>query len=104
MRELVTYDPHLIPGVLGGSSGTTYDAFFLLEDARRNGARAALFGRKIKDSEHPLTLVRHLRAIADGELGADEACRSYHAELGALGIRPRRPLEEDLALTERWGE
>jgi hypothetical protein len=104
MRELVTYDPHLIPGVLGGSSGTTYDAFFLLEDARRNGARAALFGRKIKDSEHPLTFVRHLRAIADGELGADEACRSYHAELGALGIRPRRPLEEDLALTERWGD
>jgi hypothetical protein len=102
MEELVAYDPHLIPGVLGGSSGTTHDAFFLLEDARRHGARAALFGRKIKDSEHPLTFVRHLRAIADGELDAREACRSYHADLAALAITPRRSLEEDLQLTEPW--
>ena len=102
MAELVAYDPHLVPGVLGGSSGTTYDAFLLLEDARRNGARAALFGRKIKDSEHPLSFVRHLRAIADGELGAEAACRSYHAELDSLGIAARRPLEADLELTEPW--
>jgi hypothetical protein len=99
MRELVAYDPNLIPGILGGASGTTYDAFFLLEDARRNGARAALFGRKIKDSEHPLTFVSHLRAIADGGLDAREACRSYHAELERLRIRPHRPLEQDLELT-----
>jgi hypothetical protein len=102
MQELAGYDPHLIPGVLGGSSGTTYDAFFLLEDARRNGARAALFGRKIKDSEHPLSFVRHLRAIADGQIDAREACRAYHAELHTLGISPRRPLDEDLQLTEPW--
>ena len=103
MRALAAYDPHLIPGVLGGASGTTYDAFFLLEDARRNGARAALFGRKIKDSEHPLTFVRHLRALADGLTDAGEACRAYHSDLAALGITPRRPLTEDLELTERWG-
>ena len=103
MRELAAYDPHLIPGILGGASGTTYDAFFLLEDARRNGARAALFGRKIKDSEHPLTFVRHLRLIADGELDAQQACRSYHAELERLAISPVRPLHKDLELTERWG-
>ena len=103
MEELAAYDPHLIPGILGGSSGTTFDAFFLLEDARRHGARAALFGRKIKDSEHPLTFVRHLRAIADGQLDAREACRAYHAELDALRIPPQRPLDDDLALTEHWG-
>ena len=103
MRALAAYDPHLIPGVLGGASGTTYDAFFLLEDARRNGARAALFGRKIKDSEHPLTFVRHLRALADGQIDAGEACRAYHSDLRALGIAPRRSLAEDLELTERWG-
>jgi hypothetical protein len=61
-----------------------------------------MFGRKIKDSEHPLTFVRHLRAIADGQIDAGEACRVYHADLGALGIRPRRPLDEDMQLTERW--
>ena len=99
MRELVAYDPSLIPGILGGASGTTYDAFFMLADARRNGARVALFGRKIKDSEHPLTFVSHLRAIADGNLDARDACRSYHAELKRLRIPPRRPLEQDLQLT-----
>src|SRR5579884_1427521 len=45
MEELVAYDPTLIPGILGGSSGTTYDAFKLLEEAKKHGARAALFGR-----------------------------------------------------------
>jgi hypothetical protein len=102
MRELAAYDPHLVPGILGGGSGTTFDAFFLLEDARRNGARAALFGRKIKDSEHPLTFVSHLRRIADGELEAQEACRSYHAELAKLGVTPARALDEDLERTESW--
>jgi hypothetical protein len=100
MEELVAYDPHLVPGVLGGSAGTTHDAFRLLEDARRHGARAALFGRKINRSEHQLTFVRYLRAIADDAIGAAEACRAYHADLERLGIRPNRPLEEDLKLTD----
>ena len=100
MQALASYDPHLVPGILGGASGTTYDAFFLLEHARRNGARAALFGRKIKDSEHPLTFVQYLRLIADGNVDAADACRAYHADLGRLGIAPYRPLEQDLQLTE----
>jgi len=99
MEELVAYDPHLVPGILGGSGGTTFDAFFLLEDARRHGARAALFGRNINASEHQLEFVRHLRLIADGEASAEEACRSYHAELRRLGVRPRRSLDDDLQLT-----
>jgi hypothetical protein len=91
MQELAAYDPHLIPGILGGASGTTYDAFFLLEEARGDGARAALFGRKIKDSEHPLTFVQYLRLIADGQVEAAEACRAYHADLRRLSITPHRP-------------
>ncbi len=100
MEALVAYDPHLVPGVLGGSAGTTHDAFRLVQDARRHGARAALFGRKINRSEHQLTFVRHLRAIADGALEAAEACRSYHADLERLGIRPYRSLDDDLKLTD----
>jgi len=100
MEQLAAYDPHLVPGVLGGSAGTTHDAFHLLQDARRHGARAALFGRKINVSEHQLTFVQHLRAIADGELEAAEAVRSYHADLERLGIAPRLPLVDDLQLTE----
>jgi hypothetical protein len=100
LEDLVAYDPHLVPGILGGSAGTTHDAFRLLEEARRHGARAALFGRKINRSEHQLTFVRYLRAIADADLEAAEACRAYHADLERLGIRPSRTLEEDLKITE----
>jgi hypothetical protein len=99
MEELVAYDPSLVPGILGGSSGTTHDAFKLLEDAKRHGARAALFGRKINNSEHQLTFVRYLRAIADGQITAEEACRAYHGDLQKLNIKPYRPLKDDLELT-----
>ena len=100
MEALVSYDPHLVVGVLGGSAGTTHDAFRLIEEARRHGARAALFGRKINRSEHQLTFVRWLRAIADGRIEAADACRSYHADLKRIGVRPFRPLAEDLQLTD----
>jgi hypothetical protein len=100
LEELVAYDPHLVVGILGGSAGTTHDAFRLLEEARRHGARAALFGRKIKGSEHQLTFVRYLRTLADGDIDAAEACRAYHADLEHLGIRPHRSLDDDLKLTD----
>jgi hypothetical protein len=89
-----------VVGVLGGAAGTTHDAFRLVEDARRHGARAALFGRKINRSEHQQTFVRHLRAIADGQVAAAEACRAYHADLARLGLRPFTTLEDDLRLTD----
>ena len=99
MEQLVSYDPHLVAGILGGSSGTTFDAFNLLEDARKHGARAALFGRKINNSEHQLTFVTFLHAIANGKIGAVEATRAYHGELQKLGIKPYRELKDDLAQT-----
>ena len=99
LEELVAYDPSVVVGILGGSSGTTYDAFKLLAEARRHGARVALFGRRIKDSEHPLEFIRMLRVIADGEIEPEEAVRNYHGELQKNGIRPKHRLEEDLLLT-----
>jgi hypothetical protein len=99
MEELAAYDPHLVPGILGGSSGTTYDAFKLLEEAKKYGARAALYGRKINNSEHQLTFVTYLRAIADGTITAQEAVKAYHGDLAKLGIKPYRPLKEDVELT-----
>ncbi|MFN8009104.1 MAG: hypothetical protein U0V70_19170 [Terriglobia bacterium] len=100
MEELVHYDPGLVPGILGGSSGTTHDAFKLLADAKKYGARAALFGRKINTAEHQLAFVRFLRALADGEMTPQEAVKAYHGELQKLGLRPQRPLEEDLRITQ----
>ena len=46
MEELVRYDPHLVVGILGGSAGTTRDAFQLLYDAQKFGAKVALFGAR----------------------------------------------------------
>ncbi len=101
MEELAGYDPHLVPGILGGSAGTTYDAFKLLEDARDHGARAALFGRKINNAEHQLSFIQFLRWIADGEATAEQAVPAYHGVLQGLGIRPHRPLDEDMQLTNQ---
>jgi hypothetical protein len=88
-----------VAGILGGSSGTTHDAFKLLEESRAHGARAALFGRKINNSEHQLTFVRYLHAIANGRIKAEEAVRAYHGELQKLQLKPYRALKDDLELT-----
>ena len=53
--------------------GTTRDAFQLLFDAKKYGARVALFGRKINNSECQLAFVEFLRLIADGHLEPAEA-------------------------------
>ena len=98
MEELVTYDPHLVVGILGGSSGTTYDAFKLLAEAKKYGARAALFGRKINHAECQLAFIKFLRLIADGEIEPEEAVRAYHGVLEELKITPWRTLEEDIVL------
>ena len=96
-EQLAAYDRSLVVGILGGGAGTTHDAFGLLEEARRHGARVALFGRKINAAENQPAFVRCLRLVADGEVVAPEAVRMYHAELAKLGIKPFRPLEADLA-------
>lgn len=98
MEELVSYDPHLVVGVLGGGAGTTYDAFKLLAEAKKYGARAALFGRKINSAECQLAFVEFLRLIADGLIEPEEAVKAYHGVLQELQIRPHRRLEEDLTL------
>jgi hypothetical protein len=98
LEELVRYDPHLVVGILGGSAGTTYDAFKLLAEAKKYGARVALFGRKINNAENQLAFVRFLRLLSDGEIEPEEAVRAYHGVLQKLGIPPQRSLEEDLQL------
>jgi hypothetical protein len=99
MEELANYDPHLVPGILGGSSGTTYDAFKLLAEAKKYGAKAALFGRKINNSEHQLSFIQFLRWLADGEITPEEAVKAYHGVLEKMGIKPFRPYFQDCQLT-----
>jgi hypothetical protein len=99
-EELVNYDPALVIGVLGGCAGTTYDAFKLIAEAQKYGARAALFGRKINAAEHPLTMVEFLKRIVDGDICPEEAVRAYHGALPKLKLRPDRNLDDDLRLTD----
>jgi len=74
----------------GGGSGTTLDAFQLIHDAQKHGARVALFGRKINHSEHPLAFIEFLRRIVDGEVEPVEAVKAYHAVLEKLGVKVDR--------------
>lgn len=101
MEELVQYDPNLVVGILGGSAGTTYDAFKLIHDAQKYGARVALYGRKINNAEHQLGFIEMLRQITNGNLNPEEAVRAYHGILQAKNITPKLPLEKDLELTDQ---
>jgi hypothetical protein len=100
LDELVSYDPTIVVGILGGAAGTTHDTFKLLDDVRRGGARLVLFGRKINLAEDPLAIIALMRQVADGAVGPEEAVRAYHDGLQRAGVKPRRPLTDDLAITE----
>ncbi len=100
MEQIATYDPHLIPGILGGSAGTTFDAFHMLHEAKQHGAKVALYGRKINNAEDQRAFIAHLRHIADGEETPKEAVRAYHGDLERMKIEPHRPLEEDMKVSD----
>jgi hypothetical protein len=99
LEELCAYDPSIVIGVLGGSSGTTHDAFTLVHDAKRHGARVALFGRKINAAEHQLSFVQYLRMVAEDQILPAEAVKAYHGALRTLGLTPYRSLDKDLELS-----
>lgn len=100
LEELVRYDPHLIVGILGGSAGTTRDAFQMLHDAQKYGAKVALYGRKINNAENQLAFIHFLRLIVEGVLGPVDAVKAYHAVLAKLGVRPHRTLDDDLKIQD----
>ncbi|MCB1497938.1 MAG: hypothetical protein KDJ86_19295 [Bauldia sp.] len=101
MEELASFDPgHLIVGILGGSAGTARDTFELLSQAERYGARVALFGRKIHLAESPIDIVTLMRRVVAREVTPEEAVKVYHDEIGKKGIKPVRPLADDIQITE----
>jgi hypothetical protein len=101
MEELVTYDPSIVVGILGGSSGTTYDAFKLIADTQKYGGRVALFGRKINESENQFAFIKFLRMIVDGDITPEEAVKAYHGVLQEMNIKPYRSLEDDQQMTDQ---
>ena len=101
MEELAQYDPNLVVGILGGSAGTTYDAFKMIHDAQKYGARVALYGRKINNAEDQLAFIEMLKLITDGKISPEEAVRAYHGVLQSKGLKPTRALPEDLKSTDQ---
>lgn len=99
LEELCGFDASLVVGVLGGSAGTSHDAFKLIHEAKRYGARVALFGRKINAAEHQPSFVECLRLVADDQIQPAEAVKAYHASLHKLRIAAHRDLHDDLELT-----
>ena len=61
MEELASYDSGLVVGIMGGSSGTTFDAFHQLWEAREHGARAALYGRMINNAEDQQSFIKFVK-------------------------------------------
>ncbi len=101
MEELCSYDPQrLIVGVLGGSAGTTRDTLELVRQSAKFGAKVALFGRKILQSEAPHELVRTMRLVVESGVKCEDAVRWYHGYLTNQNIMPNRTLEDDLTITE----
>lgn len=101
MEQIVACLPGIPVGIVGGAAGTTFDAFSLLVEAARHGARGALFGRRIAAAEHQPSFVRFLDYLSKGEVSPVEAVHAYHGVLQALGIRPFRDLAEDLLPTSQ---
>jgi orotidine-5'-phosphate decarboxylase len=98
MEALVTYDSSVIVGILGGVTSTTYDAYKLIAEARKYGARVALFGRRIRGAENPRAFLDTLRDVADGEVSPEEGVKVYRDALGSLGVAPIRSLDDDMVL------
>ena len=46
-------------------------------------------------------MVKHMRAVASGDLTPSEAVKSYHGDLAKAGIKPSRELAADLEVTEK---
>lgn len=101
MDELASHDPSLVIGILGGSAGTTRDTFELLTQAERNGARVALFGRKINLAESPLDLVALFRPVLERSIKPEDAVKAYHATLAKKKLPPMRALADDQVITEK---
>lgn len=101
MEELASYDPaNLVVGILGGGAGTTRDTLELVAQAERSGARVALFGRKIHQTEDPIEIVRFMRRVVERELTPHDAVAAYHDHLAKASLRPWRPLDADREVTD----
>ncbi|MEM7032176.1 MAG: hypothetical protein AAF629_21675 [Chloroflexota bacterium] len=98
MEALVNYDTSVVVGILGGPASTTYDAYKLIYEAKKYGARLTLFGRRIKDAEDSLAFTKILRQVAADTISPEEAVKAYHGALQKQGIKPKRDLETDMVL------
>ncbi|MEY4748249.1 MAG: hypothetical protein RIQ60_463 [Pseudomonadota bacterium] len=100
-EEIAGYDPgRIVFGILGGAAGTTRDCLELLKQAEKYGARVALFGRKIYQSEDSVLMLQAMRRVLGEGISSLEGVRAYHADLAAAGKPAWRGLDDDMQLTD----
>ncbi|WP_210209616.1 hypothetical protein [Aureimonas flava] len=100
-EDLASFDPgNLIVGILGGASSTNRDTLEMVKQAEKYGARVALFGRKIFFAEDSRAIVRAMRSVIEDGISSEEATKAYHDHLQKNGIRAKKPLAEDLEITD----
>jgi len=100
-EALASFDPdQLIVGILGGAAGTNRDTLELMKQAERHGARVALFGRKIYFAESSVHILQTMRDVIEQQLTSEDATKLYHDRLQKAGIVPKRPLADDLEITD----
>ncbi len=99
MAELTSFDTDLNVGIMGGSSGTSMDAFELANQAAECGARAAFFGRRIKNAVLPLEMSRLIREVGRGTMSPKLAVDEYHDEVGERPLPGGLTKEQDSEIT-----
>jgi len=96
-EDLVNF-ASVIVGILGGPASTTYDSYKLIAEAKKYGARVALFGRRIKGTENPFAFCEILREVADENISPEEGVKAYHGALQSAGIAPHRSFDDDMVI------
>ena len=100
LEELTSFDPAGDRGVLGGG-GRHHPRLPASCFAGRTLRRTRrLVGREISLAETPLAIVATRRAPVAGAGRRRRPCKAYHGELQKQRIKPQRPLEDDMAITE----
>ena len=102
MEQLAGYDSRLIVGVLGGSSGTTYDAFHQLWEAKKHGA--ARRPLRPDDQQRRASVEFHRASAPPGRRSAGAARGGAFVPCGLAAVEnsalspPRRRSPTDAAL------
>ena len=91
MEALANYDPSLIVGILGGSAGTTFDAYHMVWEAKKYGAGVGLV--RSQDQQCGKSVVLHQTPAScrrrSGRADRSRACLSWRSAEAGYPTTPK---------------